>query len=126
MRSLAVRARPRRRLLRQLHALCVYLCSTLAPAADSARTVAYKRFGKTRFTCGDCAGKEYAAIAGCAVLSSYLFLFIACESLVFAESLSGGMLTRERRTVYQRTYSKAKAQKSAAAKREKQASLKAQ
>lgn len=31
---------------------------------------------------GNCSGEEYAAISGCAVLSSYLLLFIACESII--------------------------------------------
>lgn len=64
-------------------------------------------------------------MVGCAVLSSYLFLFIACES-VSRDEISRQLAHCAWRTVYQRTYSKAKAQKSAAAKREKQASLKAQ
>lgn len=37
---------------------------------------------------GKCAGEEYAAIYGCAILTSYLFLFIAFYIRVYSQSLS--------------------------------------
>jgi hypothetical protein len=40
---------------------------------------AYKSVKLQRFAMGDCSGKEYAAISGMSVLSSYLVLFIICK-----------------------------------------------
>jgi fatty acid elongase 3 len=40
---------------------------------------AYDNWGMQKYAVGSCSGKEYAAISGMAVLSSYLVLFILCE-----------------------------------------------
>jgi fatty acid elongase 3 len=40
---------------------------------------AFGKWGMQKYAVGDCSGKEYAAISGMSVLSSYLVLFIICE-----------------------------------------------
>jgi fatty acid elongase 2/fatty acid elongase 3 len=58
----------------------------------------YTYFTSTYFTymphVGKCAGEEFAAIAGCAILSSYLLLFI---SFYFATYKKTGAQGRKRR-----------------------------
>ena len=40
---------------------------------------AFNKWGLHQYAVGSCSGKEYAAVAGMGVLSSYLVLFILCE-----------------------------------------------
>ncbi len=56
------------------------LCAHSFPPHKGYNHVASTYFPAVLPHMGTCAGEEYAAVAGCGVLSSYLLLFIACES----------------------------------------------
>lgn len=44
---------------------------------------------------GDCAGSEYAALQGCGILTSYLFLFIAFYRKTYDKKASKQLKTRQ-------------------------------
>jgi len=70
------------------------LFSSASCRADLVSVTAYAYFAATYFptwpTPGSCAGTEGAAIFGCALLTSYLFLFIAFYKKTYNAQVAAG------------------------------------